>query len=82
MNGWLDVGRCSIDAGRQHIDVRNVIWIGTSNIGQDLVFEHHAKHSNPDSIVSKAEYRELMNALRPRVTDKLGVSSISLLLKE
>ncbi|KAL5529535.1 hypothetical protein ACEPAG_5520 [Sanghuangporus baumii] len=72
-----ELGRCSIDSGRRHIDVRNVIWLGTSNIGQDLVFEHHAARVEPDTVVSKAEYRELMNSLRPLVTEKLGTSLMS-----
>ncbi|KAL5511331.1 hypothetical protein ACEPAH_4547 [Sanghuangporus vaninii] len=72
-----ELGRCSIDSGRRHIDVRNVIWLGTSNIGQDLVFEHHAARVEPDAVMSKAEYRELMNSLRPLVTEKLGTSLMS-----
>ncbi|KAL5489991.1 hypothetical protein ACEPAI_4824 [Sanghuangporus weigelae] len=72
-----ELGRCSIDSGRRHIDVRNVIWLGTSNIGQDLVFEHHAARIEPDTVVSKVEYRELMNSLRPLVTEKLGTSLMS-----
>ncbi|KAH8117111.1 hypothetical protein DFH11DRAFT_1579357 [Phellopilus nigrolimitatus] len=72
-----ELGRCSIDAGRRHIDVRNVIWLGTSNIGQDLVFEHHASRKDADTIISKAEYRDLMNLLRPRVTERLGTSLMS-----
>lgn len=74
---WLIffVGRCSIDAGRRHIDVRNVIWLGTSNLGQNLVFEHHKARKEPDTIMTKAEYRGLMNNMRPLVTERLGVSN-------
>lgn len=75
-----ELGRCSIDAGRKHIDVRNVIWLGTSNLGQDLVFAHHSSRpqSEQDNVLTKPEYRELMNQLRPRVTEKLGVSALIL----
>ncbi|KAI5122213.1 hypothetical protein M0805_002702 [Coniferiporia weirii] len=72
-----ELGRCSIDAGRRHIDVRNVIWLGTSNIGQDLVFEHYDSRKDSNTMISKAEYRELMNLLRPRVTERLGTSLMS-----
>ncbi|KAL5532831.1 hypothetical protein ACEPAF_4605 [Sanghuangporus sanghuang] len=76
LSPW-ELGRCSIDSGRRHIDARNVIWLGTSNIGQNLVFEHHTARIEPDAVMSKAEYRELMNSLRPLVTEKLGTSLMS-----
>ena len=61
------------------MDVRNVIWLGTSNIGQDLVFEHHDTRvgsalASDEKEMTREEYRDLMALLRPRVTAHLGVS--------
>lgn len=65
------LGRCSPAAGSRHIDVRNVIWLGTSNIGHDLVFEFRP---NLEEMMSREEYLELAGLLRPRVSERLGVS--------
>ena len=67
-------GRCSPEAGKRHIDVRNVIWLGTSNIGHDLVFDYNESRSNPEAPTTREEYVELMGLLRPRVSARLGVS--------
>lgn len=74
-------GRCSFDAGRRHIDVRNVIWIGTSNTGQNIIFDYHDARKDPDIPMTKPEYRELMALLRPGVSEKLGVSLYQLMYK-
>lgn len=68
------LGRCSPEAGKRHIDVRNVIWLGTSNIGHDLVFDHNESRVNPAAPTTREEYVELMGLLRPRVSARLGVS--------
>jgi hypothetical protein len=73
IDGWRGSGRCSFEAGRRHIDVRNVIWLGTSNIGQELIFEHHASRREPESVMTREEYVGLMASLRPQVSDRLGV---------
>lgn len=72
-----ELGRCPIDGGRRHIDVRNVIWLGTSNIGQNQIFEYFdaRDESASDAPLSREDYRELMALLRPRVSAKLGVSA-------
>ena len=67
-------GRCSFEAGHRHVDVSKVIWLGTSNIGHDLVFEHQEKRPAPGTQLSREEYVDLMGLLRPRVSDRLGVS--------
>ncbi|KZT26598.1 P-loop containing nucleoside triphosphate hydrolase protein [Neolentinus lepideus HHB14362 ss-1] len=72
-----EIGRCSPEAGRRHIDVGKVIWIGTSNIGHDLVFAHEAGRPDPYSSLSREEYVELMRQLRPVVSDRLGASLVS-----
>ncbi|KAL6300184.1 P-loop containing nucleoside triphosphate hydrolase protein [Sparassis latifolia] len=69
-----ELGRCSFEAGRRHVDVSRVIWLGTSNIGHDLVFEHHADRTNPDVQLSREEYVDLMAMLRPCVSQRLGSS--------
>lgn len=66
-------GRCSFEAGSRHVDVRNVIWLGTSNVGQELVFDHHAARAEPETLMSREEYVQLMALLRPRVSEQLGV---------
>ncbi|KIY62569.1 P-loop containing nucleoside triphosphate hydrolase protein [Cylindrobasidium torrendii FP15055 ss-10] len=70
-------GRCSFEANSMNIDVRNVVWLGTSNIGQDLIFEHHTKLHKPEEVMTRNEYVELMGSVRPRVSDRLGASVLS-----
>ncbi|KAL4263752.1 AAA+ ATPase domain-containing protein [Pleurotus pulmonarius] len=72
-----ELGRCSFEAGSRHVDVRNVIWLGTSNVGQELVFDHHATRAEPETLMSREEYVQLMALLRPRVSDQLGTSILS-----
>ena len=68
-----ELGRCSFEAGSRHVDVRNVVWLGTSNIGHDLVFSHHESRKNPEAPMTREEYVELMALLRPKVSERLGV---------
>jgi hypothetical protein len=68
-----ELGRCVFEGNSRHIDVRNVVWLGTSNIGQDLVFEHYKARAQPEEVISRDEYVELMGLLRPRVSERLGV---------
>ncbi|KAG6864747.1 hypothetical protein C0991_007422 [Blastosporella zonata] len=70
-------GRCTFEAHGRLVDVRNVVWLSTSNIGQEVVFEHHNARALPDELMSKAEYTELMALLRPRVSERLGTSILS-----
>ncbi|KAG5637939.1 hypothetical protein H0H81_002533 [Sphagnurus paluster] len=70
-------GRCTFEANGRLVDVRNVVWLGTSNIGQELVFEHHNARALPDELMSRQEYTELMGLLRPRVSERLGASMLS-----
>lgn len=68
-----ELGRCSFEASSRHIDVRNVIWLGTSNVGHDLVLQHHETRGRPEEMMSREEYVALMDSLRPRVSERLGV---------
>ena len=70
-------GRCSFEAGHRHVDVSQVVWLGTSNVGHDLVFEHHAARAAPDAPMTRAEYVALTALLRPRVSERLGVRRLS-----
>lgn len=72
-----ELGRCTLEAGKRHVDVRNVIWLGTSNIGHELVFDHHRNRPEPDKQMTREEYFQLMEMLRPRVSDCLGASLLS-----
>ena len=68
-----ELGRCAFEASKRHVDVRNVIWLGTSNIGHDLVFQHQETRSNPEQLMSREEYIKLMALLRPKMSKQLGV---------
>ncbi|THH28401.1 hypothetical protein EUX98_g5781 [Antrodiella citrinella] len=72
-----ELGRCSFGAGQRHVDVSKVIWLGTSNIGHDLVFEHQAQRVAPEAPMTREEYVDLMGMLRPQVSDRLGPSLLS-----
>lgn len=72
-----ELGRCSLGAGARHVDVHNVIWLGTSNIGHELVFEHHQNRPEQDEPLTREEYLQLMESLRPRVSEYLGASLLS-----
>ncbi|KAF9255719.1 P-loop containing nucleoside triphosphate hydrolase protein, partial [Marasmius fiardii PR-910] len=72
-----ELGRCTFEANSRTIDVRNVIWVCTSNIGQDIIFSFHESRAQPNDIFSREEYVELMGILRPRVSDRLGTSVLS-----
>ncbi|KAH9951909.1 hypothetical protein B0H21DRAFT_3681 [Amylocystis lapponica] len=72
-----ELGRCSFEAGHRHVDVSQVIWLGTSNVGHDLVFEHQHSRRDPEANMSREEYVDLMGLLRPRVSKRLGASLLS-----
>ncbi|KAA1469228.1 P-loop containing nucleoside triphosphate hydrolase protein [Dentipellis sp. KUC8613] len=72
-----EIGRCSPRAGDRHIDVRNVVWLGTSNIGHDVVVDYQDTLSDPSVTMTQDEYLELVNLLRPKVSDRLGASLLS-----
>lgn len=75
----LRPGRCSPQAGDRHIDVRNVIWIGTSNIGHDTVFQYQSSlpSFNTSTTMSRKDYVRLADLLRPKVSERLGASLLS-----
>ena len=66
-------GRCPLGGGKRHVDVRNVIWLGTSNVGHELVFDYNASRGHSQQPLSREEYVELMGLLRPRISERLGV---------
>ncbi|KAJ7143177.1 P-loop containing nucleoside triphosphate hydrolase protein [Mycena crocata] len=70
-------GRCSFEANSRHIDVRNVVWLGTSNVGHDVVAEHHASRAQPNELMSREEYVQLMNLVRDPVSKHMGASVLS-----
>ncbi|KAI0647576.1 P-loop containing nucleoside triphosphate hydrolase protein [Trametes meyenii] len=72
-----EYGRCSFEAGHRHVDVSKVIWLGTSNIGHGLVFEHQDSRPAPETQLSREEYIDLMGLFRPRVSERLGASLLS-----
>ncbi|OBZ69316.1 hypothetical protein A0H81_10962 [Grifola frondosa] len=72
-----EFGNCSFEAGRRHVNVSQVIWLATSNIGHDLVFEHQKSRQDPAMQMSREEYVDLMALLRPRVSERLGASLLS-----
>ncbi|KJA26984.1 hypothetical protein HYPSUDRAFT_63248 [Hypholoma sublateritium FD-334 SS-4] len=72
-----ELGRCAFEAGKRHVDVKNVIWLGTSNVGHDLVFQHRDARKDREGVMSREEYVELMALLRPKVSERLGASILS-----
>lgn len=72
-----ELGRVSFEAGQRHVDCSKVIWLGTSNIGHDLVFEHQSSRHSPEEQMSREEYVDLMKMLRPKVSERLGPSLLS-----
>ena len=68
-----ELGRCAIESTGRQVDVRNVIWLGTSNIGHDLIFQYHESRRNPEELMSREEYLGVMGLLRPKVSERLGV---------
>jgi ATP-dependent Clp protease ATP-binding subunit ClpA len=68
-----ELGRCAFEANGRHVDVRNVVWLGTSNVGHDLVFQHNEARTQPYEVMSREEYVALMGLMRPRVSERLGV---------
>ncbi|KAH6902298.1 hypothetical protein BKA70DRAFT_1306365 [Coprinopsis sp. MPI-PUGE-AT-0042] len=70
-------GRCSLEARSRHIDVRKVIWLCTSNIGQDLIFNHWDSREFTQEVSSRQEFLELVALLRPLVSERLGASVLS-----
>ncbi|KAJ3757045.1 P-loop containing nucleoside triphosphate hydrolase protein [Lentinula raphanica] len=72
-----ELGRCTFEANSRTIDVRNVIWVGTSNIGNDLILDYHKSLQRPEETLTRNEYVELMATLRPHVSDQLGASVLS-----
>lgn len=69
-----DSGRCSLPGDHRQIDVRQVIWLGTSNIGHDLVLEFCGSSSGTN--ITKEDYLELAQLLRPGISHSLGVRNI------
>lgn len=67
-------GRCQLEPSKPFADVRNVIWIGTSNIGDELVLTNHDERQDPEVSMSRQEYVRLMGQLRGKVSERLGVS--------
>lgn len=73
-----ELGRCALESSGRHVDVRNVIWLGTSNIGHDIIFQHQESRNNPEEMMSREEYLEIMGLLRPKVSERLGVCNVPL----
>ncbi|KAJ3879091.1 P-loop containing nucleoside triphosphate hydrolase protein [Lentinula edodes] len=72
-----ELGRCTFEANSRTIDVRNVIWVGTSNIGNALILDYHKSLRRPEEMLTRNEYVELMGTLRPHVSEQLGASVLS-----
>jgi ATP-dependent Clp protease ATP-binding subunit ClpA len=54
-----------------------VIWVGTSNIGQDIILSYHEARERKTEMMTREEYVELMGIVRPRLSDQLGASVLS-----
>ncbi|KAG2150745.1 P-loop containing nucleoside triphosphate hydrolase protein [Suillus bovinus] len=72
-----ELGRCSLEVGKRHVNLTKVIWLGTSNIGHNVVFEYHDSRPDPSKPITRDEYRDLMDLSRPHVSQCLGASLLS-----
>ncbi|KAF8582296.1 P-loop containing nucleoside triphosphate hydrolase protein [Ramaria rubella] len=71
-----DIGRCSLEQ-KKHTDTSQAIWIATSNLGQQLIFEHVKQWGHPDTPPTRVEYTQLATAVRRRIAEVLGASLLS-----
>lgn len=55
------------------IDTLEVIWVCTSNAGEQLVFDF-SQTKNSERGATRADYKGLMNRVRSQLADNLGVS--------
>ncbi|ETW86210.1 hypothetical protein HETIRDRAFT_438656 [Heterobasidion irregulare TC 32-1] len=65
-------GRYFLHGPNRLVDMRNVVWLGTSNLGDQYVFEYQSTLSNPTAAMSREEYLDLIGLMRTKVTDQLG----------
>lgn len=65
-----------MESSDRQLNVQNVIWLGTSNIGNDLIFQFQESRRQPEEVMSREEYLEVMGLLRPKVSERLGVRDL------
>lgn len=76
-----ELGKLASSASNPVIDTSEVIWVCTSNAGEQLVFDFdHSKDSNTRA--TRQQYNKLMTRMRGRMSEELGVRIIFLLLSE
>jgi hypothetical protein len=74
-----ELGKLPAASSHEIIDTSKVIWVCTSNAGEEHVFEFsHAKDVNTPS--TRSEYAKLMVRMRGRLADELGVSYTTMIL--
>ncbi|KAG2352406.1 hypothetical protein BDR07DRAFT_1384299 [Suillus spraguei] len=70
-----ELGRCSLEAGKRHVDLMKVIWLGTSNkviiLYSSTIFPTRSKQTRYSE-----EYRDLMDLL-DLMSQFLGASLLS-----
>jgi hypothetical protein len=67
-----ELGKLPASPANPVIDTSEVIWVCTSNSGEELVFEFsHYNGTNKPS--SRVQYKKLMSHMRSRLADDLGV---------
>jgi hypothetical protein len=67
-----ELGKLPAASSHEVIETSKVIWVCTSNAGEELVFEFsHSKDVNTPS--TRNEYAKLMVRMRGRLADELGV---------
>lgn len=59
------------------INTYEVIWVCTSNSGEQLVFDF-SQTKDREAITTREQYKSLMNRMRTRLADELGVSSAAI----
>lgn len=71
-----ELGKLASSSSNPVIDTSEVIWVCTSNAGEQLVFDFdHSK--NPDTRATRQEYNKLMTRMRGQLSQQLGVGFLS-----
>jgi hypothetical protein len=59
------------------IDTRHTIWICTTNVGEDIVFDFDADQQAAGTVPTRKEYLKLMTSVRKHLSQRLGTPAVS-----
>lgn len=67
-----ELGRLPASPANSVVDTSEVIWVCTSNSGEELVFEF-SHHNGTNKLSSREQYKKLMSRMRSHLANELGV---------